>query len=306
MPNTETAPAPRPSAAPTSATRPVRGTDGLVGEGALVLFSGGQDSATCLAWALQRFARVETIGFDYGQRHKIELTCRDAFRAQLLAAGVREDRADAALSDVADGALAQDALGADAPFAAWSGRLGADHMIDLSLLGQISDTAMTREIEIAMRDDGLPNTFVPGRNLLFLTVAATVAYRRGLRVLVGGMCETDYSGYPDCRDDTLKALQVALNLGMDRRMVLQTPLMWLDKAATWGLAEQMGGATLVDLVRDHTHTCYVGDRTHFHPWGYGCGACPACHLRANGYAAYRGESQDPSAPQASAVTEAKK
>jgi 7-cyano-7-deazaguanine synthase len=300
MPKTETAPAARRFDAPMTATRPVRGTDGLADESALVLFSGGQDSATCLAWALQRFARVETIGFDYGQRHKIELTCRSAFRAQLLAQGVREvpsDIADpthagsrAATSScddtAADTAATNDAA---APFADWTGRLGADHMIDLSLLAQISDTAMTREIEIATRDDGLPNTFVPGRNLLFLTVAATVAYRRGLRVLVGGMCETDYSGYPDCRDDTLKALQVALNLGMDRRMVLQTPLMWLDKAATWGLAEQMGGTALVDLVRDHTHTCYVGDRTHFHPWGFGCGACPACQLRANGYAGYRGQ-----------------
>ena len=288
MPKTETAPAARRFDAPTTATRPVRGTDGLADEGALVLFSGGQDSATCLAWALQRFARVETIGFDYGQRHKIELTCRSAFRAQLRANGVREVPSDVAERPSVPTAAANDATDTTAPFADWTGRLGADHMIDLSLLGQISDTAMTREIEIATRDDGLPNTFVPGRNLLFLTVAATLAYRRGLRVLVGGMCETDYSGYPDCRDDTLKALQVALNLGMDRRMVLQTPLMWLDKAATWGLAEQMGGTALVDMVRDHTHTCYVGDRTHFHPWGFGCGACPACALRANGYARYRG------------------
>lgn len=314
MPKTDTAPAPRRSDSSDVALRPVRGTDGLANEGALVLFSGGQDSATCLAWALQRFARVETIGFDYGQRHKIELTCRSAFRAQLLAAGVRETtagdvegaaKADAATTTAGGGLDTASASGLNsmtgsnaaasvAPvamraFDGWTGRLGVDHMIDLSMLGRISDTAMTRDIAIEARDDGLPNTFVPGRNLLFLTVAATIAYRRGLRVLVGGMCETDYSGYPDCRDDTLKALQIALNLGMDRRMVLQTPLMWLDKAATWALAEQMGGTPLVELVRDHTHTCYVGDRTHFHPWGYGCGNCPACQLRANGYAAYQAE-----------------
>lgn len=227
-------------------------------DGALVLLSGGQDSATCVAWALERFGRVETIGFDYGQRHRVELICRLDFRERLA----RE-------------------------FPVWGARLGEDHLVDLSLLSQISDTAMTQEIAIQAREDGLPNTFVPGRNLLFMTVAAALAYRRGLRTLVGGMCETDFSGYPDCRDDTLKALQVALNLGMDRRFILETPLMWIDKAATWQLAETLGGVALVDLVRETTHTCYLGDRSQRHDWGYGCGSCPACELRARGYAAYR-------------------
>jgi 7-cyano-7-deazaguanine synthase len=227
-------------------------------DGALVLFSGGQDSATCLAWALAKFDRVETIGFDYGQRHRVELDVR----APVL-------RALAGLSP------------------AWGERLGEDHLLDLGVLGQVSDTALTGAGEIAYREDGLPNTFVPGRNLLFFTLAAAVAYRRGLRHLVGGMCETDYSGYPDCRDDTVKALQVALNLGMDRRFVLHTPLMWRDKAATWALAEALGGPALVALIREQTHSCYVGDRTP-HDWGAGCGDCPACELRARGWAAYRG------------------
>lgn len=228
--------------------------------GALVLFSGGQDSATCLAWALARFPRVETLGFDYGQRHRIELDCRARFRERLLALQP-----------------------------AWAERLGDDHLLDLSLLGQISDTAMTRDIEIAARADGLPNTFVPGRNLLFLTTAAALAYRRGLRVLVGGMCETDFSGYPDCRDDTVKSLQATLNLGMASRLVIETPLMWLDKAATWHLAEAVGGAPLVEAIRVETHTCYLGTRGALHEWGYGCGACPACQLRARGYAQYRAQ-----------------
>ncbi|MDC6133952.1 7-cyano-7-deazaguanine synthase, partial [Burkholderia gladioli] len=176
-------------------------------------------------------------------------------------------------------------------FAQWANRLGDDHMIDLSVLGAISDTAMTRAIEIETSANGLPNTFVPGRNLLFMTIAAALAYRRGLKVLVGGMCETDFSGYPDCRDDTMKALQVALNLGMDTRMVLETPLMWLDKADTWRLAEQLGGAELVELVRVETHTCYVGERAELHDWGFGCGACPACKLRKRGYEAYRSGEQ---------------
>ncbi len=227
-------------------------------DGALVLFSGGQDSATCLAWALDRFPRVETIGFDYGQRHRVELDCRAGFRTA-LAAG----------------------------FPGWAARLGPDHTLALDALAAVSDTALTSETEIAMGADGLPNTFVPGRNIVFLTFAAALAYRRGLRHVVGGMCETDYSGYPDCRDDTIKALQVALNLGMARRFVLETPLMWIDKAATWRLAEQLGGAALVALVLEHTHTCYLGDRTHRHPWGYGCGACPACELRRNGWEGYR-------------------
>lgn len=224
---------------------------------ALVLFSGGQDSATCLAWALARYDHVETIGFDYGQRHRVELDCRDAFRQQLMSA----------------------------PFQ-WHGSLGEDHLLDMSVLGRISDTAMTDERAIDFAENGLPNTFVPARNLLFFQFAAAVAYRRGLEVLVGGMCETDYSGYPDCRDNTLKALQVAMSLGLDSPMVVETPLMWLDKAQTWAMAEDLGGRALVDLVRRDTHTCYMGDRTHEHDWGFGCGACPACQLRAKGYQAY--------------------
>ena len=224
---------------------------------ALVLFSGGQDSATCLAWALERFARVETIGFAYGQRHAVELAVRDEFLAAL-----RRD------------------------FPAWAGRLGDDHRVDLGVIGQVSDTAMTRNVAITMQEDGLPNTFVPGRNLLFFTAAAALAWRRGIRHLIGGMCETDYSGYPDCRDDTLKSLQVTLNLGMDRRFVLHTPLMWIDKAQTWALAHTLGGQRLVELVAESTHTCYLGDRTRRHPWGYGCATCPACTLRATGWSAY--------------------
>jgi len=226
-------------------------------DAALVLFSGGQDSTTCLAWALERYARVETIGFDYGQRHAIELTVRPALLANMRALSPQ-----------------------------WAERLGEDHMVDLGLISQLSQTAMTQDIEITMQANGLPNTFVPGRNLLFMTVAATLAYRRGLNVLVGGMCETDFSGYPDCRDDTMKALQVALNLGMDTRNKLETPLMWLDKAQTWQLAENLGGQALVDLIRAGTHTCYKGERGALHDWGYGCGACPACELRARGYRQY--------------------
>ena len=224
---------------------------------ALVLFSGGQDSTTCLAWALSRYDRVETLGFDYGQRHRIEMDCRVQVLKQL-----REQ------------------------FPAWSARLGEDHVLDLQVLGQLSDSALTNERAIALAESGLPNTFVPGRNLLFLTFAATLAYRRGLKFLVGGMCETDYSGYPDCRDDTLKALQVALSLGMDERLVIETPLMWLDKAQTWSLARDLGGQPLVDLVVEHTHTCYLGERSQRHAWGYGCGHCPACALRAQGYQRY--------------------
>ena len=224
---------------------------------ALVLFSGGQDSTTCLAWALSRYERVETVGFNYGQRHHIEMTCR---------------------LDVLHELRQQ--------FPAWSSRLGDDHVLDLRVLGQLSDSALTGERAIAMAESGLPNTFVPGRNLLFLTFAATLAYRRGLKFLVGGMCETDYSGYPDCRDDTLKALQVALSLGMDERLVIETPLMWLDKAQTWSLSQDLGGQAMVDLIVEHTHTCYLGERTRRHAWGYGCGQCPACELRAQGYARF--------------------
>ncbi|MBF8178609.1 7-cyano-7-deazaguanine synthase QueC [Herminiimonas contaminans] len=224
-------------------------------DGALVLFSGGQDSTTCVAWALNRYAKVETIGFDYGQRHAVELEVRPSVLQSLR--GIHPE---------------------------WDKKLGEDHMIDLSLISKISNTAMTQDVEITMMENGLPNTFVPGRNLLFMTVAATVAYRRGLDVLVGGMCETDFSGYPDCRDDTMKALQVALNLGMATRLKLETPLMWIDKADTWQLAQDLGGNALVDLIRAGTHTCYLGERGALHDWGYGCGKCPACELRARGYA----------------------
>lgn len=227
---------------------------------ALVLFSGGQDSTTCLAWALQRYARVETIGFDYGQRHAIELDVRKPVLDRMRALSPE-----------------------------WDARLGEDHLIDLSLIGRISDTALTSNVAIEMQANGLPNTFVPGRNLLFMTVAATVAYRRGLTVLVGGMCETDFSGYPDCRDDTMKALQVALNLGMATRLKVETPLMWIDKKQTWELAEVAGGQPLVDLIRFETHTCYLGERGARHDWGYGCGSCPACELRARGYQQYVAE-----------------
>jgi 7-cyano-7-deazaguanine synthase len=222
--------------------------------GALVLFSGGQDSTTCLAWALARFAHVETAGFNYGQRHAVELECRGPVRENLRKIN------------------------------GWGAKLGPDHLIDLGgALAEIGGTAMTHDIAIEMTESGLPNTFVPGRNLLFLTYAAAIAYRRGLKHIVTGVCETDFSGYPDCRDDTIKAMQLALNLGMDRRFVLHTPLMWIDKAATWALAAQLGGAELVQTIVDDTHTCYRGDHTTLHEWGYGCNTCPACELRAAGY-----------------------
>ncbi|MCX2864038.1 7-cyano-7-deazaguanine synthase QueC [Paucibacter sp. PLA-PC-4] len=226
---------------------------------ALVLFSGGQDSTACLAWALQRYAEVETLGFDYGQRHRVELECRLTVRSELAR-----------------------------QFPAWGAKLGDDHLLDLSLLGQISDTALTEDRAIAMQANGLPNTFVPGRNLLFLSFAATLAYRRGASVLVGGMCETDFSGYPDCRDNTLKALQVALSLGLDAPMTIETPLMFITKAQTWALTESLGGAALNEIVIEHTHTCYLGERKIRHRWGYGCGSCPACELRARGHAQYEG------------------
>ena len=234
------------------------------GGGALVLFSGGQDSGTCLAWALERYARVETVGFDYGQRHRVELDCRAGVRGRLAA--LKPD---------------------------WAHRLGEDHLLDLSVLGRISDTSLTREAEIALREDGLPNSFVPGRNLLFFTLAAALAYRRGLGVLVGGMCETDYSGYPDCRHDALKALETAINLGMPTSLAIETPLMWIDKAGTWAMAEALGGEALVELVRDETHSCYLGDRSRSHAWGKGCGACPACELRARGWEQYRSDGARP-------------
>jgi len=221
---------------------------------ALVLFSGGQDSTTCLAWALDRYPTVETIGFDYGQRHAVELACRKTI--------LRRFRNE---------------------FPKWASRLGDDHMLDMSVLGKLSDTSLTADKTIEFEKTGLPNTFVPGRNLLFFTFAAAVAYRRGLQVLVGGMCETDYSGYPDCQDNTIKSLQVTLSLGMGQSIVLETPLMWLDKAQTWELAVRLGGPALLEMVRSDTHTCYLGDRTVLHPWGYGCGKCPACDLRRKGF-----------------------
>jgi 7-cyano-7-deazaguanine synthase len=221
---------------------------------ALVLFSGGQDSTVCLAWALRRYERVETVGFAYGQRHAVEITQRRVVLERL-----REE------------------------FPSWGERLGDDHSIELAELGRLSDTALTREAEIEMTGAGLPSTFVPGRNLLFFTYAAALAYRRSIGALVGGMCETDYSGYPDCRRETLTALERAISLGMDRQFVLETPLMAINKAGTWALAHELGGAALVDLIREHTHTCYLGDRTRRHEWGYGCGVCPACELRAKGW-----------------------
>jgi 7-cyano-7-deazaguanine synthase len=223
-------------------------------DGALVLFSGGQDSATCLAWALARFGAVETIGFDYGQRHRVELDCRTRIVDRLRRG-----------------------------FPDWDRKLGADRLIDLSVLGRVSETALTRDSAIAFAESGLPNTFVPGRNLLFFTFAAATGYRRGLRHLVGGMCETDYSGYPDCRDDTLKALQATLSLGMEHRFAIHTPLMWRDKCATWELARELGGDALVELIRTESHSCYLGERGELHDWGYGCGGCPACDLRRKGW-----------------------
>lgn len=225
---------------------------------ALVLFSGGQDSTACLAWALERYGQVETLGFDYGQRHRIELDCRTRVRDEVRAA-----------------------------FPDWGARLGEDHLLDLRLLGQISDTALTSERAIEMQANGLPNTFVPGRNLLFLNFAAALAYRRGASVLVGGMCETDYSGYPDCRDNTLKALQVALSLGLDAPMTVETPLMFLTKAQTWALTQRLGGDALNALIVEHTHTCYLGERGPLHAWGHGCGQCPACVLRRQGFEGWR-------------------
>lgn len=227
---------------------------------ALVLFSGGQDSTTCLAWALARYDRVETIGFAYGQRHDVELIVRkrvlDRIRAE---------------------------------FPDWAARLGEDQVLDLSEFGAISDTALTREAKIEMTAAGLPSTFVPGRNLVFFTYAAAIAYRRRTPVLVGGMCETDYSGYPDCRNETLQTLARALSLGLDWNVTIETPLMWIDKAGTWALAHELGGERLVDLIVEETHTCYLGNREHRHEWGYGCGTCPACELRRKGWEKWQTE-----------------
>jgi 7-cyano-7-deazaguanine synthase len=227
---------------------------------ALVLFSGGQDSTTCLAWALARYSRVETVAFDYGQRHRVELEVRPAVLAAMRTLNGQ-----------------------------WNARLGEDHTVDLRALGEISETALTRDVAIKMTDAGLPSSFVPGRNLLFFTYAAAIAYRRGLDILVGGMCETDYSGYPDCRDTTIKAMQVALMLGMDRPFRIETPLMWLDKAATWQLGYELGGESMIEILRTQTHTCYLGSRKTLHAWGYGCGECPACELRLVGYSRWTAE-----------------
>ena len=222
--------------------------------GALVLFSGGQDSTVCLASALDRFERVETVGFDYGQRHAIELQCRERVRAEIAAR-----------------------------FPHWAQKLGQDHRLDISSFGAIGETSLTSNAEIVMLQSGLPSTFVPGRNLVFFVYAAALGYRRGLTTLVGGMCETDYSGYPDCRDATLRALQEALQRGTETPFVIDTPLMRLSKAETWALAHRLGGDALVTLVIERTHTCYKGQRGTLYDWGYGCGECPACELRAKGF-----------------------
>ena len=222
--------------------------------GALVLFSGGQDSTICLAYALDAFSRVETVGFDYGQRHAVELECRQRVRQEIAAA-----------------------------FPTWGARLGPDHVLDIMSFGAISNTALTSGSEIQMLASGLPSTFVPGRNLVFFTYATALGYRRGLHTIIGGMCETDYSGYPDCREATLRALGQAIRLGTEVPFAIDTPLMWLSKAETWELAHKLGGYALTDLIVEHTHTCYRGERGQRHVWGYGCGSCPACELRARGY-----------------------
>lgn len=232
-------------------------TCGVDGRSALVVFSGGQDSATCLAWALDRFEHVETLGFAYGQVHDVEMTVRQDVR--LAISSIRPE---------------------------WKDRLGTDHVHDAGIIGQISQSKLTGASETKLRTAGLPDTFVPGRNLVFLTLAAALAYRRGLKHIITGVCETDFSGYPDCRDDAIKAVQLAVNLGMDSRFVIHTPLMWIDKAESWALAESLGGPLLVDAINEKTHTCYVGDRSMRHEWGYGCGRCDACTLRAAGWSSY--------------------
>jgi 7-cyano-7-deazaguanine synthase len=226
---------------------------------ALVLFSGGQDSTVCLAWTLSRFARVETVGFDYGQRHAAELSARPRILNRF-----RQD------------------------FPAWSARLGEDHCLPLDVLKVIGGSALTDSMKIEMGENGLPTSFVPGRNVMFLTAAAALGYRRDIFDLVGGMCETDFSGYPDCRDETVQTTARALSLGLARDVRIHTPLMWIDKAATWRLAEELGGEALVRLIVEESVTCYEGDHSHRHDWGYGCGTCPACALRAAGYRKYRG------------------
>lgn len=221
---------------------------------ALVLFSGGQDSTTCLAWALDKFSHVETVAFNYNQRHVVELECR-----KVVLQNIR------------------------AQFPEWADKLGEDHLLDIPVLGSISDTALTQDREIEFSKSGLPTTFVPGRNLLFLTLASAIAYRRGIEVLVGGMCETDFSGYPDCRDETIKSQEKTLSLGLDYPLIIETPLMWIDKAATWKMANDIGGNRLINIIKNDTHTCYLGDRSVSHDWGFGCGTCPACELRKAGW-----------------------
>lgn len=221
---------------------------------ALVLFSGGQDSTTCLAWALDKFSHVETVAFNYNQRHVVELECR-----KVVLQNIRTQ------------------------FPEWADKLGEDHLIDIPVLGSISDTALTQDREIEFSKSGLPTTFVPGRNLLFLTLASAIAYRRGIEVLVGGMCETDFSGYPDCRDETIKSQEKTLSLGLDYPLIIETPLMWIDKAATWKMANDIGGNRLINIIKNDTHTCYLGDRSVSHDWGFGCGTCPACELRKAGW-----------------------
>ena len=221
---------------------------------ALVLFSGGQDSTTCLAWALDKFSHVETVAFNYNQRHVVELECR-----KVVLQNIR------------------------AQFPEWADKLGEDHLLDIPVLGSISDTALTQDREIEFSKSGLPTTFVPGRNLLFLTLASAIAYRRGIEVLVGGMCETDFSGYPDCRNETIKSQEKTLSLGLDYPLIIETPLMWIDKAATWKMANDIGGNRLINIIKNDTHTCYLGDRSVSHDWGFGCGTCPACELRKTGW-----------------------
>lgn len=221
---------------------------------ALVLFSGGQDSTTCLAWALDKFSHVETVAFNYNQRHFVELECR-----KVVLQNIRVQ------------------------FPEWADKLGEDHLLDIPVLGSISDTALTQDREIEFSKSGLPTTFVPGRNLLFLTLASAIAYRRGIEVLVGGMCETDFSGYPDCRDETIKSQEKTLSLGLDYPLIIETPLMWIDKAATWKMANDIGGNRLINIIKNDTHTCYLGDRSVSHDWGFGCGTCPACELRKTGW-----------------------
>ena len=221
---------------------------------ALVLFSGGQDSTTCLAWALDKYSHIETVAFNYNQRHLVELECR-----KVVLQNIR------------------------AQFPEWADKLGEDHLLDIPVLGRISDTALTQDREIEFSKSGLPTTFVPGRNLLFLTLASAIAYRRGIEVLVGGMCETDFSGYPDCRDETIKSQEKTLSLGLDYPLIIETPLMWIDKAATWKMANDIGGNRLINIIKNDTHTCYLGDRSVSHDWGFGCGTCPACELRKAGW-----------------------